>query len=119
MDVLLGAQLSTKPNIPMVFGSALETTEVLSKYWATLGPGKEEHIYEIPVPRDYEGQQMLGWLLLLKQFQGSGLMLKVFSQEGESILEVKVTDQNTLVLAPPWWRLDCTGYLSVKASTNF
>jgi putative transcriptional regulator len=60
---------------------------------------------------------MLGWLLLLKQFQGSGLMLKVFSQEGESILEVKVTDQNTLVLAPPWWRPDRTGYLSVKAST--
>jgi len=42
--------------------------------------------------RDYEGQQMLGWLLSLKQFQGSGLTLKVFSQEGESILEVKVTD---------------------------
>jgi hypothetical protein len=37
-------KISKKPNIPMAFGSALETTEVLSKYWATLGPGKEEHI---------------------------------------------------------------------------
>ena len=109
-------KITQKPHLPLAFGSALESEEMLSRHRATLGQG-QKNVYEIPIPQSYDGEPILGWLISLQQFQGSNTTLKVFHQEGVSNPEVKVSDQNTLLLVPPWWQPDRTWYLSVDANT--
>jgi len=102
--------ISVKPHLPLAFGPLLETPALSSRHQAHLVKG-QKNLYSVSVPALYNGQDVLGWQIYVRQLSGT-TGLRAFRLSGVNA-EIAVTGQNSLLLAPPWFTPGQTWYFSV------